>query len=251
MTGASRLATFGGYRLYAEPDRLRIEAGVLTEARIAARRERIQLLEVQRDLPHQWLGIERIRYETADVETQGTIATTYLSPAGRAGDWPRLADLAIGGTLLSEDALQPVSRLTMRRTVIRGLWGVAAGAAAGWFIGPWLAVLAVVTGTFVLVVYARRRYRVLGWALDHQHLLIRTGVAAERLRLVRLDKVQIVRTNAGLFQRRLGLASVALSTAGTGTIGVIAIPDLELATADDLAATLARRAGRTPLAETL
>ncbi|MEM8922628.1 MAG: PH domain-containing protein [Actinomycetota bacterium] len=246
-----RLTVFGGYRLFAEPDRLRIESGLLTEARIAARRERIQLLEVRRDLTHQRLGIERIRFETADIETQGTAATTYLSPVAATDDWKEVARMAIGGTELTEDDLQPVSRLTIRRTIIRSLIPIVivatVAAVPSWPAG--LAILAV--GVALAALYARRRHRVLGFAVDDEHALVRTGVVAGRLWLLRLDKIQAIRSQAGLFQRRLGLADVGLSTAGTGGTGLIVIPDLPAEQAEALVRAFAHRSARTPLGATL
>ncbi|MEL7209833.1 MAG: PH domain-containing protein, partial [Actinomycetota bacterium] len=118
---AQRIAVLGGFQLRAEPDRLRIQAGLLTEARIAARRERIQQLEVQRDLLHRRFGIERVKYETADVELQGSAATVYLHPAASADEWRQLTTLAIGGTGLGEHDLRPVSPRTRRRTVVRAV----------------------------------------------------------------------------------------------------------------------------------
>ncbi len=248
---AARLSVFGGFQLHADPDRLRIQAGLLTEAKVAARRERLQLLEVQRDRTHRWRGLERVRYETADVEAQGTAATVYLDPAADRDSWRLLAQDAIGGIALGEDDLRPVSPRTVRRTVIRLVIPLAVVAgAAGWLWWP-VGVVVGLLGLIALRWYARARYRELGWAVDDQHCLVRRGVLAGRLWIIRLDKIQAVRSRATVFQRRLGLVDVGLSTAGTGGIGLVVIPDLPVDTAEALVADLARRAARTPLTDTL
>lgn len=246
-----RLAVLGGFQLHAEPDRLRIRAGLLTEARIAARRERIQQLEVQRDLLHRLVGIERVRYETADVETQGTAATTFLSLAADTDDWRHLTELAIGGTRLDEQGLRTVSPRTIRRSMIRALPLVALTTVLAGLVWVYLAPVALAATSVGARWYARRRYQVLGWDMDDEHYLLRTGVVANRLHLIRLDKVQAVRTRATLFQRRLGLTDVSVSTAGTGGLGLVTVPDLPDSTAWELVSTLAARSARTPLADTL
>ena len=72
-----------------------------------------------------------------------------------------------------------------------------------------------------------------------------------RLTLVQLDKVQILRAHSTIFQRRLGLSTLRLSTAGRGFGGIVTVPDLPTATAEELLTALARRAGTTAIADTL
>lgn len=251
LSVVSRLLVLVGFRLDADPDRLRIQAGLLTETKVAVRRERLQQINVVRDLPHQWLGIERVRYETADVELQTTAATRFLDPAGRTDGWKVLAVEAFGIAPLDETALAPVSRLTIRRMMIRLLPLAVVPAAIGALIHPVLAVVGAL-GWFPLGrLYATRRFAILGWALDDQHYMVRTGVFHGRLNVVRLDKIQSLRMSSTFFQRRLGLATVSLSTAGAGLVRLVTLPDLHEQAAEDLLDRLASRSARTPIAQTL
>ena len=247
---ATRLTLLGGYRLVAEPDRLRIQVGLLTEARITARRERLQQIKVERDLPHRWLGRERVRFETADIDLTSTPGTRYLSPAGQAGGWRALALEALGRVDLDEPNLAPVSPLTRRRMMFRfGLvsvlwltlalihWALPIPWIAGWLAAGWW--------------YSRRRYRALGWAMSHDQYLVRSGVILGRLTLVDLDKVQSLRLSSSWFQGRLGLATFQVSTAGHAFAGLVSLPDLDRATAERLLDRLARRAASTPISHTL
>ncbi|MEM9614284.1 MAG: PH domain-containing protein [Actinomycetota bacterium] len=246
-----RLLTFGGYQLRVEPDRLRIQAGLITEAKITTRRERIQQIEVQRDLVQRRYDIERVRYETADIDLQGTAATSFLDPAATTDEWLRLTELAIGPTALRETDLRPVSRLTVRRATIRAIPNVVITSALSGVLSLWLVPVVAVVATVIAWRYAVARYRALGWTMDDEHYLVRSGVLLNTLHLVRLDKVQAVRTRATFFQRRLELADVRVSTAGVGVVGLVTIPDLPLAEAEELLAALAHRSARTPLADTL
>lgn len=251
----SRLMALGGYQLTADPDRLRIQVGLLTEAWITVRRERIQQLKVQRNLVQRAWGMERVLFETADLDLPSSAGTRYLDPAGRPGGWRRLAVEAMGRLDLDEPDLQPVSRLTRRRTMARlalatpltllalvvpgGPAGVAVAAAGatGWLLAGWW--------------YSNRRYSELGWALSADQLLVRSGVFAGQLRLVDLDKVQSARLSASVFQRRLGLTSFLVATAGRGFAGLVELPDLPRAEAEALLARVAGRAALTPISDTL
>jgi uncharacterized membrane protein YdbT with pleckstrin-like domain len=247
---ASAVLVVGGYRLTAEPDRLRIQGGLLTEARVAARRERIQQLRVRRDVGHRYLGRERVEFETADVEISGTPATRYLSPAGRAGDWRDLAVEVFGQVQVDEPDLRPVSPLTKRRMMMRFAVGSLPLLALG-LLRPLLPLplIAAVMGAGWW--YSRRRYAELGWATSDDQLLVRAGVVFGRLTLVRLDKVQILRLSATVFQRRLDLVTLRLSTAGRGFTGLVLLPDLPRSTGEELLDQLARRAAATPVSQTL
>lgn len=246
----SRVLAIGGFVLLAEPDRLRIRVGLLTEARVTARRERLQQIRVRRDLPHRLWGLERVEFETADVEVKGTGGTGYLSPVGPAGHWVALAAEGFGEVQLSEDDLRPVSPLTRRRVFVRfALASLLLLPLA--VLNPILAIGASVATLAIGRSYSHRRYRTLGWAVSDDQYLVRSGVVLGRLSLVRLDKVQSLRVTASLFQRRLGLSTLRVSTAGHGFGGLVTLPDLTTDEAEELLSRLALRAARTPIEQTL
>ena len=87
------------------------------------------------------------------------------------------------------------------------------------FVQPVAAIVGLVGWGGLAWWYVRRRYEVLGWAIDDQHLLVRNGVVYGRLHIVRLDKIQSLGMRATFFQRRLDLASLRVSTAGAGLAG--------------------------------
>jgi len=255
------LFSLGGFRLWSDPDRLRIKAGLLTEVQLNARRERIQLVQVDRHVLSRKLGIEAIKFETADVEA-GTSHINYLAPAVAADSWPVFASDALGKVELGEADLRRVSPLTARRSLVRfsvgaipliALFAAAAAIAPG---SNSTVVGAVGVVTLVLYVmfalwFSRRRARRLGWAVGETQFLFRNGVLAEKLVLVRKEKLQVLRIHQSFFQRRLGLATLTLGTAGLGLLGLVSLPDLEEATANRLLLELAEASAATPLARTL
>jgi membrane protein YdbS with pleckstrin-like domain len=71
-----------------------------------------------------------------------------------------------------------------------------------------------------------RDYRAWGYRLDDRVLEIRSGVLFERAQLLPLSRLQHVDIRRGPFERRFGLASLVLHTAGTQAAS-ITLPGLD------------------------
>ncbi len=261
VPAVSPILSLGGFRLWSDPDRLRFKTGLLTEVQVSARRERMQMVQVDRHLVARRLGLEAIRFETADVET-GTARVNYLAPAVAFDSWRSFASDALGEVELAESDLHRVSPLTRRRSLFRHAFGsipliilfaVVAGFAPeeNRTIIIAVAIVTLVSYASRAVWHANRRAARLGWALGDDQFLFRTGVVAEKLYLVRKEKLQTLRLDSSVFQRRLGLATITLGTAGVGELGLVSLPDLELAVAEDLLARLSEASAATPLSRTL
>lgn len=252
--------TLGGFRLWSEPDRLRIKTGLLTEVQFSARRERVQRVRVNHHLLAARLGLERVEFTTADVEGASSQAE-YLAPATALETWPLLAEDVLGAVELGEGDLQRVSPLTQRRQLIRFAVGgipIVAVIAAATLLTQSFRALVALAGAIVFVLYAvfavwfsRRRAQRLGFALGDQQFMARTGVINESLALVVKDKVQALRTSQSFFQRRLGLTSLRLITAGRGSAGITVVPDLPSEVAQALLDSLAQHASHTKTSEIL
>lgn len=250
----------GGFRLWSEPDRLRIKTGLLTEVQFSARRERVQRVRVNHHLFAAKLGLERVEFTTADVEGASSQAE-FLAPATALESWPLLAGDALGFVELSEADLQRVSPLTQRRQLVRFAAGgvpIVAAIVAATLLAQDFRFVVAATGIVLLAAYAlfgvwfsRRRAHRLGFALGDRQFLARAGVVNESLALVVKDKVQTLRTSQSFFQRRLGLTSLRLITAGRGGAGVTVVPDLPSDTAQALLEALAQHASQTKASEIL
>ena len=244
-----RVLTLGGFQLAADPDRLWIRFGLLTEVRVATRRERIQQVTIHRDLAHRLQGIERVTFQTADTELLGGFGATYLSPTGQTGGWRALAAESIGELQVTEDQLNPVDNKTIRRVSTRFVVAAVPLIALIAIHPLWL--LCPIATALGGHLYSRRRHQTLGWALSNDQLLTRSGVIDLRLRLVLLDKVQITRVSQTWFQRRLGLATIWVSTAGHTRGQVATIPDLTKADAHTIADSISRRSAQSPIGDTI
>lgn len=247
-----------GFKLWADPDRLRSEAGMFTQQKTAARRERVQVVQIDRQAMLRLFGLERVRFATADLEGFDGAAVTYLSPGSELGTWDRLGAEALGQVELQESQLRQVSPLTRRRIFTRfavtaGLLVVIAGGvvAAGRVASA--AILVAVAAATVLYgdVYSRRRYARIGYAVGESQVFARTGAIDETLKVLRKEKVQSVQVAQTLFQRRLDLATLQIGTAGSGALGGVVIPDMPVGDAQSLAQHLALASSMTPLANTI
>lgn len=239
------------FELDVEPDRLRVRHGLLTTRDKWARRERIQLLAVDRPVLRAALGHETISVATADATVGAGSELSLCSPLARRGSWPELAAELLEPTATAEPDLRPISPRAELRRFLRLLGVVwvpaAAGAGVAVVVGSLPAVVAALAvgavGTVAARGLARRAQRLDGWQVGTEHLLVRRGMVASRLWLVRRAKVQSVGLRSTPFQRRLGLASVVVDTANVRGAAIV-VPDLPRATAEELAADLVAHADR-------
>jgi putative membrane protein len=148
-----------------------------------------------------------------------------LAPLVEIGTWRRISEKVIGYVRLGEVDLRPSSRHAIRRSIVRGVVltaavvGLAALPSLWWDLGWWPPTLLGVVGVVSAVLYGQARYRALGWAVDGEYLLVRRGVFDRRLAIVPIGKVQDVLVTETFFQRRLGLATVEVDTAGVAIPG--------------------------------
>jgi len=240
-----------GFRSWIENDRVHIEAGVLGRRQTESPLERIQTLQVRRPPLRRLFGLETVAIVTGDIAVSSEHAVTAgtVAPLEPIGDWRRLAEALIGRVAIGEPQLERSSPLMIRRTLLRGAAVTLLPAAAAGVLTQlwWVGLLILATGVAIMWVYARARWRVLGWAHDERHLMVRRGVLARRLSVVPVQKVQDVTVRQTFFQRRLGIATVEVDTAGVTLAGSIKAIDLELASAHRLALNLSETAARIAL----
>ena len=240
------------FRLHVEPDRVRVSHGLLKTRDKWARRDRIQVLSVDRPVLRSRLGYETTSVATADATVDGDSTLTMCHPLAQRGRWPELAAALLERPQLTEADLRPISPRAEVRRFVRVLvaWSVLSAGPVlvvamlvGAGAGLALAAVLLVAGVVVARVLARRAQRFDGYAHDDRHLLIRRGMVGSRLWLVRRAKVQSAVISASPFQRRLGLASVLVDAANV-TGGTMVVPDLPRTEAEALALELVALADR-------
>jgi putative membrane protein len=136
--------------------------------------------------------------------------------------------------------LASVSRLAVRRGFVHA-WVPAAMAtvAVGWWWSWWW-LAAAILWLPVALIWAKARWVALGYRLDADLFVARSGVLTRRTWFVPTAKVQAVGLRTSPFQRRLGLADLLVETAAVSS-GTIVVTDLEAGVARDLAELLTER----------
>ncbi len=245
----SPLMVYGGYRLSRTAGGLELQGGLLTERRVVIQPDRIQTLTWVDHPIARRSGIRSLSFSTAEVGHGGAesgevaVELDRLVPAAGSDEIDRIAALAGRPARLGDDRLRQVSPLTIRRAALRWSFPTLA-APALWFVRPWLPFVVVPMWWTAAWFAARRRHAILGVATDDTELVGRTGWWVSRTTRLSVDRIQGVRVTSTPFQRRLGLATLVVGTAGVRGHTSVVVPDLTADDAGELGRRLALRAAR-------
>ena len=231
-----------GYTLAVEGGRFRRERGLLTRSEAVIARSRVQLGQVETGPVRRWLGWFTLSFQTLGAGT-GTSGLQSAAPFARRDEVAEV--LAETNRLVMPPAeLEPVSRRHVVRGLARLVPVAAAVGVAGWFVPAlWLG-FAVLPVLGLLAALERRFHR---YAMMDGLLFVERGVWRQRLWIVPLERVQALSLSRSWLQRRLGLASLAIDTAGAPALGGARIVDVRLDDGQRLAEEIS--AGRRPFAQ--
>jgi putative membrane protein len=245
------LVRYRGFTLRRERDELRTEYGLLTQVSSVIPVHRVQLLTVTASLLHRWFARESIEVETAGASEEGSDLSQQLAASGVKLTRQWLAPIVPAGQpaglirqIMPEidlDAVewQPIQARAVRRIVRRvGIVVVplTVFVMAGLSLSPipvhglhalWIPASAL-PGSWLI---ARRWVRSAGWALTDHAILFRSGWPGRSTSLVRFVNVQTASLKQSPFDRRSGMATLAVDTAGAGMGHKVEIPFLDAAIA--------------------
>lgn len=244
---AATVLRFFEFQLVLSGGELRRSHGLLSRFQASSPMHRIQAARIDQPLLRRAIGYASVVAETAGSpggDRGGAGVLTPISPSGQA---VALVARVVGPPRSEIETLQLVSRLTIRRGLIRALvllatptgaliYAVSGSGLIAWLVPPLLAAGAAVW-------YASARFRSLGYRVTDDHVVTREGVLTRRWWSVPLSKVQTVAVRRSPFQRRLGLASVSIDTAGGRA--PIRIVDLPLDVATSVGRSLIARSTKT------
>ncbi|HET9638021.1 MAG TPA: PH domain-containing protein [Allosphingosinicella sp.] len=227
-----------GFRLSLEGDRLRREQGLFTRKEAVISRRRVQLAQVSGGPVRDLFGWSGLSFQTLGA---GTDRGGHQSAA------PFATRSEIAGVLaeVSPLRLPPPPELirVSKRHILRKVAGMLApaliGIAALSYWQPFAPALLVLVPLLGLAAALEQRFHL--YALDGDMLFVARGVWRRRLWLVPVRNVQSLSLSRGLIQRRLGLATLAIDTAGASQINAPRIVDLRDEAAEALAAEISRR----------
>ena len=235
--------------------------GLLTRVSRTIPAARIQSLRSTESPLHRWFGRQSVELRTAggsagprvgaDLDGAGggaTAETQWLAPLVETARVPALIEAVLPDAALDAVRWEALPRRAWRRIFVR----VAAMAvfpptlAVAVAVSPWMLLVALPAG-LAAVAHARLTVRHAAYALAPWGLLCRLGWWNRTLTVVRYARIQTVALCESPFDRRHGMASVRVDTAGAAAGRyTIRIPYLDRETAAVVARRLHDEAARRP-----
>lgn len=240
------MVLFYGFTLSRSGEDLYRSWGLLTRRASSLPRRRIQVLEIEEGLLRRLCGLAALRADIAGSKREhedDNHGRDVLLPVIRRQELSDLLPVFFADLPDDRAEWKQVSKLAIRRGTLKSAI-VAALLAAGLTayaqrpLSLWP--LALVPLIYWINV---RRYRFLGYAPGEKYFHTRRGLLSRTTHIVPVSKVQVIELRQTPFDRRLGLASLHIDTAGQAyTGGGPSIGNLPLDEARRLAESLAHRA---------
>jgi len=243
------LVRLHGFRLTLAGEDLRAEYGLLTRVATTIARRRIQTLTIVQGILHRLLKRAAVRVGLAGgggEEGESKSQREWLAPILPQDELPRLLSEVLGEGDFAGLAWRGVHPRAFRREV-KG-WILVAVLVSLPFVVPlegW--VLLLLAGLLAWAFFAARQTIAhLGWAVSDGAVVFRSGWLWRQVTAVRFTQIQAVAVRESPFDRRAGMASVRVDTAGAAELSHrVDIPYLPRETARELCDLLAGQAGRT------
>jgi putative membrane protein len=246
------IVRFHGFTLSLGGEDLHRRYGLLTRRSSSLPRRRIQVLKIEEKFFRRLFGLATLRADTSgshrDNEDDNS-GRDVLLPITRRGAINGLLttffpDFDGAGTEGGE--WRRVSRLAIRRGVIKGAI-VCVPAAVILLVVAWrITALWPLALLPLLYLISAANYRNMGYALSERYFCSRRGWLGRSTHIVPINKIQAVEVSQSPFDRRLGLATLSIDTAGQAyTGGGPQIGNLPLDEARAVAGALAHRASAT------
>ena len=221
LSVALAILQYHGFALREDDGRLMVERGLLARSRASARRRRIQAWSLREGVLHRWFDRRSLRVDTASGQRgreAGVHALKDIAPIATPARCDALLAHFLPGMGWDTLDWQPLHRGAWWRIALPGLVVVllATGLLALRF-GAWgaLGLLAVPLQLW----RARRIADACGWACNGRLVAWRSGWLSKAWNLAEIGKLQAVRLSQSPLDRRLGMASLLLDTAGATPFG--------------------------------
>jgi putative membrane protein len=246
---AGTILLFYGFTFSRRGDDLHRRYGLLTRRASSLPRRRIQVLEIEEKLLRRAFGLATLRADTSGSHREGeddNEGRDVLLPIARRDEVDRLLPVFFPDFDEDRAEWRRASGLAIWRGAIK--WGIVCLVFA-------VAVFAVRRNALALLPMAlvplgwlanAASFRHLGYALGQQYLQTRRGWLGRSTHIVPINKVQAVEVRQSPIDKRLGLASLRVDTAGQAyTEGGPKIENLPIEEANAIARALAQRASAT------
>ncbi|HEX6255707.1 MAG TPA: PH domain-containing protein [Euzebyales bacterium] len=240
LSVAATAVTYWDFTVRRDGGLLRLHRGLLDERRDTVPLTRVQTVTVEQNILRRAFGLAAVRMTVAGRAGDDAGVTGTLLPIGSLGQALRLVDEAWDHTDMTMVDLHPMPIAARSRRLVRAATVTVALTAAVWpFAGAGAALVASAAVAVLGTLVALASYRSLGWAVEGDVVMARSGWLVRRLSVTPVGALQSVRLSSSPFQRRRGLATLRLEIARSRGGRDPRLIDLTAADAGDLQARLA------------
>jgi putative membrane protein len=239
---AAAIVQFHGFTLTRDDERVATVAGLLTRGAASARRDKIQRLVYAEGWLARRFGIRQLTCDVAAGAADDASESSrlkWLAPIATPSQIGRIVAETAPGLDIAGLEWRPLHPRAWRRMAKPPLvlWSIVSIGPAimfGWGVVAIWVLLMVYT-----VLEARGRAKFAGYAITGEVFAYRAGWLTRRWAVARITKGQSVQVSHALFDRRAGMANVALDTAGASSMGIeLKVPYLPESEARELAARI-------------
>ncbi|MEZ0472411.1 PH domain-containing protein [Luteimonas salinilitoris] len=218
LSVALALVQYHGFRLEQHGRRLTVGRGLLTRRRNSVPRRRIQAWTLREGVLHRLLSRRGLGIDTAVVE-QGNEerGLSELAPIAPPATCDALVRHLLPQAAWPPPDWRPLHPHAWWRLALSGtVFALLLTAALVWHFGTWglFGLLWIPWSAFVARQHARRA----GYALDDKLVAVREGWWSRHWRFAELDKLQALQLRQSPLDRRFGMASLWLDSAGAGAL---------------------------------
>ncbi|WP_340537469.1 PH domain-containing protein [Nocardioides sp. GXZ039] len=224
------LVTNGGYLLTRSAGAWHVRRGLLTTRETSIDEARLAGVALGEPLALRLVGARHLQAIVTGVD-RSTRDSSTLVPPSDADVSPRVAVTMLGSRPPVQAPLETHGPAAARRRWTRSLLCVVplvAGAVVATILGWWWTLLPAALVVAIAAGLAADRVSGLGHGLADGYLIARSGSLARRRQMLATEHVIGWNLRASWFQRRVGLTTMAATTAaGDGSITVLDIPDAD------------------------
>jgi putative membrane protein len=239
---AAAVVQFYGFTLTRDDERVATVAGLLTRRAASARRDKIQRLVYAEGWLARRFGMRQLACDVAAGAADDASESSrlkWLAPIATPLQIGHIVAATAPGLDIVGLEWRPLHPRAWRRMAKPPLliWSIVAIGPAivfGWGVVAIWVLLMIST-----VLEARGRAKFAGYAIAGEVFAYRAGWLTRRWAVARIAKGQSVEVSHTLFDRRAGMANVALDTAGASSMGIeLKVPYLPEGEARELAARI-------------
>lgn len=214
--------TFYNFKLTTEGNKLHTQQGLLNKRKTTIPLKKLQMLVINTNPIRKKFGYFGLTLETAGFGGKGNKPEVAVPLANEK----RIIELSrnIRKFIFPEQFI-PISVKTIRRALVRYLVVLFPIVLIGIFILPNILWVFILTPLLYFAAILRYQYR--GYAISGDTVIIKQGFWHQKRTVIPIEKIQTLNIKETFFQRRLGLATLNIDTAATGTIGDAAIIDID------------------------